>query len=105
VPPDDPDAVPTLTRARTAQHHEKEVLKSDSDGRDVVLDDFDWTEAEEKAIRHKIDWHCVPLVTWLYMLCVCRPPVLTPRHLAPPCCRLPLVCVEKRTDGLLPTDT
>ena len=58
---------------RTAQHHEKEVLRSDSDGRDVVLDDLEWTEAEETRIRHKIDWHCVPLVTWLYMLCVSQP--------------------------------
>lgn len=38
--------------------------KSESD-----LVDFDWTEAEETKIRHKIDWHCVPLVTLLYMLC------------------------------------
>jgi len=50
-------------------HHEKEVLRSDSEGREVVIDDFEWTEEEEKQIRHKIDWHCVPLVTWLYMLC------------------------------------
>jgi len=27
-----------------------------------------WTEEEEKIIRHKIDWHIVPLVTILYML-------------------------------------
>ena len=46
------------------------MLKSDSEGRDVVIDDFDWTEEEERRIRHKIDWHAVPLVTWLYMLCV-----------------------------------
>ena len=30
----------------------------------------DWTDAEEAKIRHKIDWHTVPLVTLLYILCV-----------------------------------
>ncbi|KAK3937842.1 major facilitator superfamily domain-containing protein [Diplogelasinospora grovesii] len=31
--------------------------------------DLEWTEEEETAIRHKIDWRAVPLVTLLYMLC------------------------------------
>ncbi|KAH6648857.1 major facilitator superfamily domain-containing protein [Truncatella angustata] len=28
-----------------------------------------WTEAEETAIRHKLDWQIVPMVTVLYLLC------------------------------------
>lgn len=31
--------------------------------------ELQWTEEEETAIRRKIDWHTVPLVTVLYMLC------------------------------------
>lgn len=53
-----------------ASHLEREVFKSDSDGREIVVDDLEWTQEEETRIRHKIDWHAVPLVTWLYMLCV-----------------------------------
>ncbi|WQF87621.1 Putative major facilitator superfamily, MFS transporter superfamily [Colletotrichum destructivum] len=30
---------------------------------------LEWTEDEEKAIRRKLDWHTVPLVTLLYLLC------------------------------------
>jgi hypothetical protein len=39
--------------------------KSDSD-----LAQLEWTDEEEARIRHKIDWHTVPLVTALYLLCV-----------------------------------
>lgn len=28
-----------------------------------------WTEAEETAIRHKIDWQIVPILTLMYLLC------------------------------------
>lgn len=28
-----------------------------------------WTEAEETAIRHKLDWQIVPTITILYLLC------------------------------------
>ena len=28
-----------------------------------------WTEQEERAVRRKMDWHLVPLVTLLYLLC------------------------------------
>jgi hypothetical protein len=28
-----------------------------------------WTEEEEKAVRRKFDYHIVPLVTLLYLLC------------------------------------
>jgi hypothetical protein len=28
-----------------------------------------WTEAEETAVRHKLDWQIVPTVTILYLLC------------------------------------
>jgi len=30
---------------------------------------IEWTEDEETAVRRKIDWHIVPLVTLLYMMC------------------------------------
>ena len=32
--------------------------------------EFTWTQEEETRLRHKIDWHTVPLVTLLYMLTV-----------------------------------
>ncbi|KAK0634310.1 major facilitator superfamily domain-containing protein [Bombardia bombarda] len=57
------------TVARQIEHG----LNSSKDGSDIdgslPADDFDWTEAEETAVRRKIDWHTVPLVTLLYMLC------------------------------------
>ncbi|KAK4124671.1 MFS general substrate transporter [Parathielavia appendiculata] len=41
-----------------------------SDGGSGVPDsELEWTEAEETAVRRKIDWHLVPIVTLLYMLC------------------------------------
>ncbi|KAK1985843.1 major facilitator superfamily transporter [Colletotrichum cereale] len=30
---------------------------------------LEWTEDEERAVRRKLDWHTVPLVTLLYLLC------------------------------------
>ncbi|EFQ30885.1 major facilitator superfamily transporter [Colletotrichum graminicola M1.001] len=30
---------------------------------------FEWTEDEERTLRRKLDWHTVPLVTFLYLLC------------------------------------
>lgn len=32
-------------------------------------EDLTWTEDEEKKIRRKLDFHVVPLVTLLYLLC------------------------------------
>lgn len=32
---------------------------------------LEWTEEEEQVIKRKLDWHTVPLVTTLYLLCVC----------------------------------
>ena len=32
-------------------------------------DEPDWTQSEETALRHKLDWYIVPLVTLLYLLC------------------------------------
>lgn len=32
-------------------------------------EDLTWTEEEEKKIRRKLDFHVVPLVTLLYLLC------------------------------------
>ncbi|KAL1841819.1 hypothetical protein VTJ49DRAFT_6572 [Mycothermus thermophilus] len=42
----------------------------DGDVTDSVPDsELEWTEEEERALRRKIDWNTVPLVTLLYMLC------------------------------------
>lgn len=57
-------------RPHLAHQSERERVNSSKDG--VSSSDeseLEWTEEEEKAIRHKIDWHTVPLVTLLYMLC------------------------------------
>jgi MFS family permease len=58
----------------SAQQLEQERITSSS--KDGTLSDgsgpaseLEWTEEEETAIRRKIDWHTVPLVTLLYMLC------------------------------------
>ena len=49
-----------------ARHKEVNPSKSeDSDNSEEIT----WTENEEKRIRNKIDWHVVPLVTFLYLLC------------------------------------
>jgi len=36
-------------------------------------DEPTWTEEEERAVRRKLDYHIVPLVTILYLLCFVRP--------------------------------
>lgn len=36
----------------------------DGDGADLI-----WTDEEERAIRRKLDFRVVPLVTLLYLLC------------------------------------
>jgi hypothetical protein len=46
----------------------REVMSSKSD---LETDLVDWTVEEETALRHKIDRRIVPLVTVLYLLCVC----------------------------------
>lgn len=46
-------------------------IKSESIGYEEAASILEWSEAEEKAIRRKIDWHTVPLTTVLYLLCVC----------------------------------
>lgn len=47
---------------------DREVMESKSD---LETDLVDWTVEEETALRHKIDRRIVPLVTVLYLLCVC----------------------------------
>lgn len=67
--------IPMLQIFGTLTHDivEKTVLaeelsnKSDADLRSGALD---WTEEEETALRHKMDWRVVPWVTVLYLLCV-----------------------------------
>ncbi|KAK1773761.1 major facilitator superfamily domain-containing protein [Copromyces sp. CBS 386.78] len=51
-----------------ALHHEKSTPK-DASSSNTSLPELSWTDAEERAIRRKIDWHCVPIVTVLYMFC------------------------------------
>lgn len=52
--------------------HEKAVM-SDSKHLEELSHSSDeeitWTEAEETAIRHKLDWQIVPIVTLMYLLC------------------------------------
>ena len=31
--------------------------------------DTEWTDTEEKSVRNRIDWHILPIVTLLYLLC------------------------------------
>ncbi|KAK4152566.1 hypothetical protein C8A00DRAFT_44377 [Chaetomidium leptoderma] len=56
-----------------AQQIEQSRVNSTKDGdlsdTSVPDSELEWTEAEEAEIRRKIDWHTVPLVTLLYMLC------------------------------------
>jgi hypothetical protein len=51
-------------KASAFDHLELDPTKSESSG-----DEVDWTEAEETAIRRKIDRRIVPLVTVLYLFC------------------------------------
>lgn len=37
------------------------------------VESWEWTEEEETILRHKIDWHTVPWITVLYLLCVHDP--------------------------------
>lgn len=56
-----------------AQQLEQSRIGSPKDGdlsdASVPDSELEWSEAEETAIRRKIDWHTVPIVTLLYMLC------------------------------------
>jgi sugar phosphate permease len=55
-----------------AQQVEQSRITSSKDGdlSDSVPDsELEWSQEEETALRRKIDWHTVPLVTLLYMLC------------------------------------
>ena len=57
-----------------AVEHEKAVImdakhledQSHSSDEDVQIT---WDEKEETAIRHKLDWQIVPIVTLMYLLC------------------------------------
>lgn len=53
------------------QYENRELGGSKSDSKsDLDITQPDWTQAEETALRHKIDHRIVPLVTVLYLLCV-----------------------------------
>jgi sugar phosphate permease len=63
---------PGADHCPTAQQVEQSRTTSSKDGdlSDSVPDsELEWSQEEETAIRRKIDWHTVPLVTLLYMLC------------------------------------
>ncbi|ETN46978.1 uncharacterized protein HMPREF1541_01168 [Cyphellophora europaea CBS 101466] len=55
------------TKADLEQSQHIDEKSSESDGNDLNV--ITWTEKEEKAVRNKIDWYIVPLVTFLYLLC------------------------------------
>ena len=55
------------------ENHEVAGSKSDSKSDLEDITRADWTVAEETALRRKIDRRIVPLVTVLYLLCVCVP--------------------------------
>ncbi|VBB78425.1 Putative MFS transporter [Podospora comata] len=52
-----------------AQQSLQERTATSKDGTSSEELEFDYTEEEEAIVRRKIDWHTVPLVTLLYMLC------------------------------------
>lgn len=56
------------TEKEFAKVDQPELLESGRSDSDVA-GDLEWTEAEETALRHKIDRHIVPIVTILYLLC------------------------------------
>ncbi|KAH6621675.1 major facilitator superfamily domain-containing protein [Chaetomium sp. MPI-SDFR-AT-0129] len=61
------------TEKEIAQQVEESRARSPKEGDSSDLSapdsELEWTEEEETALRRKIDWHTVPLVTVLYMLC------------------------------------
>lgn len=58
------DKVTGTLKASAFDHLDLDPTKSESSG-----DEVDWTDAEETAIRRKIDRRIVPLVTVLYLFC------------------------------------
>lgn len=68
---------PALTLGTAVQYENREVVGSKDSKADSKsdLEDItqDWTQEEETALRRKIDRRIVPLVTLLYLLCVCDP--------------------------------
>jgi hypothetical protein len=46
-------------------------LEKASPGQSTSLSSFveEWTEAEEKILRNRMDWYIVPMVTVLYLMC------------------------------------
>lgn len=57
------------TEKEIAAQSEQERINSSKENISEAASDLEWTEEEEAAVRRKIDWHTVPLVTLLYMLC------------------------------------
>jgi hypothetical protein len=53
-----------------------EGSQKSSEGEEVT-----WTDAEETALRRKLDYRIVPLVTLLYLLCFVRLSPLDSPHL------------------------
>jgi hypothetical protein len=53
---------------------EKDILDAQSSEREYACDEKDrgtleWTDADEKRIKRKMDWIIVPTVFVLYLLC------------------------------------
>jgi hypothetical protein len=53
-------------------YHPVTYLEGSQDDKDEET----WTEEEEKALRRKLDYHIVPLITILYLLCFVCPHLL-----------------------------
>ncbi|EGS23383.1 uncharacterized protein CTHT_0000710 [Thermochaetoides thermophila DSM 1495] len=62
-------AAPPVRQEKAPAGSIKDASSSDGGVTSGPDSELEWTEAEETAIRHKIDWHLVPWVTLLYMLC------------------------------------
>lgn len=55
-----------------AMGREKNILKESRHLEESLQsgdEEIAWTETEETAIRHKLDWQIVPIVTLMYLLC------------------------------------
>jgi hypothetical protein len=59
-------------------------IKVDETGKIHHLEEFDnleantWTVEEEREVRRKLDFHVVPVLTFMYLLCFVRSPYVPP---------------------------
>lgn len=58
-----------LTKTEFSDPNEREINSASPSSSDDDRSRLTWTEDEERKIRRKLDFHVVPLVTILYLLC------------------------------------